>query len=62
MNTAIYITQNGAVIESGHTIAGIDPGSMWSCQFEESLIEPQRVLLDVNPGVDYAAGRTSPIT
>ena len=57
-NTAIYIAQNGAVIESGHTIAGVDPGSMWSCQFEESLIEPKRVLLDINPGVDFAAGQT----
>ncbi|PSB56772.1 DUF4261 domain-containing protein [Chamaesiphon polymorphus] len=57
-NTAIYIAQNGAVIESGHTIAGVAPGSRWSCQFEESLVEPQRVLLDVNPGADFAAGRT----
>jgi Domain of unknown function (DUF4261) len=56
-NTAIYIAQNGAVIESGHTIAGVDPGSKWLCQFEESLIEPKRVLLDVNPGLDFAAGR-----
>jgi Domain of unknown function (DUF4261) len=56
-NTAIYIAQNGAVIASGHTIAGVDPGSRWYCQFEESLIEPKRVLLDVNPGVDFAAGR-----
>jgi Domain of unknown function (DUF4261) len=51
-NTAIYIAQNGAVIESGHTIAGIEPGSKWSCQFERSLIEPQRVLLDLNPDKD----------
>jgi Domain of unknown function (DUF4261) len=57
VNMAIYITENGAVIESGHTIPGVDPGSMWSCQFEESLTEPKRVLLDVNPGVDFAAGR-----
>lgn len=58
VNTAVYITQNGAVIESGQTIAGVDPDSRWSCQFEESLLEPKRVLLDVNPGLRFAAGRT----
>jgi hypothetical protein len=50
-NTAVHITENGAVIESGNTVAGIDPDSQWSCQFEESLIEPKRVLLALNPSL-----------
>jgi hypothetical protein len=58
VDTAVYITENGAVIVSGQTIAGIEPGSKWSCQFEDSLIEPQRILLDLNPGADFAAGRS----
>lgn len=58
-NTAVYIAENGAVIESGQTVAGIDANSRWSCQFEESLIEPKRVLLDLNPGFECAAGRTT---
>lgn len=55
-NTAIYIFENGAVIESGNTIAGIKPDSKWVCQFEDSLLEPKRELLDLNPGFPYASG------
>lgn len=55
-NTAIYIAENGAAIESGHTIAGTTPESKWQCQFEDSLLDPKRELLDLNPGSPYAAG------
>ncbi len=55
-NTAIYIAENGAVIESGHTIVGLTPESKWRCQFENSLLDPKRELLDLNPGSPYAAG------
>lgn len=55
-NTALYIFDNGPVIESGQTVAGIDPDSKWSCQFEESLLEPKREVLDLNPGSPHAAG------
>lgn len=55
-NTALYIAENGAVIESGHTITGTTPESKWKCQFENSLLEPKRVLLDLNPGSPFAAG------
>ena len=55
-NTAVYIFENGSVIESGNTIAGIEPDSKWVCQFENSLLEPQRELLDLNPGFPYASG------
>lgn len=55
-NSAIYIFENGPVIESGQTITGIEDNSMWLCQFEESLLEPARMVLDLNPGSPYAAG------
>ncbi len=55
-NTAYYIYENGPVIESGNTIAGIEPDSKWRCQFEESILDPKREILDVNPGAPYAAG------
>jgi hypothetical protein len=55
-NTGLYIFENGSVIESGQTIAGTEPESKWACQFEESLLEPKRELLDINPGAPYAAG------
>jgi hypothetical protein len=56
-NTAVYIFEKGSVIESGQTVAGIDPNSKWRCQFENSLIEPKREVLDLNPGKPHAAGQ-----
>jgi hypothetical protein len=55
-NTGVYIFEKGPVIESGQTVAGIEPNSKWHCQFEASLLEPKRELLDLNPGKPYAAG------
>jgi hypothetical protein len=55
-NTGLYLFQNGDVIEDGHTIGGIRPNDKWICQHEDSLIGPERVVLDVNPGHPFAAG------
>jgi hypothetical protein len=55
-NTGLYIFQNDAVIESGHTVMGIEPESRWGCQFEDSLLDPKREVLDLNPGNQFAAG------
>jgi len=55
-NTAQYIFENGPVIDSGQTVAGTVPDSKWGCQFEQSLVEPKREILDLNPGAPYAAG------
>jgi hypothetical protein len=56
-NTAVYIFQKGPVIESGQTVAGIEPDSRWRCQFENALLEPKREVLDLNPGKPHAAGK-----
>lgn len=55
-NTAVYIFENGAVIESGNTVAGIEDGAKWVCQFENALVPPEREVLDLNPGSPHAAG------
>lgn len=55
-NTAFYIFEKGPVIESGHTIAGIEPESRWRCQFEAALLPPGRDVLDLDPGPPFAAG------
>jgi len=59
-NTAIYLVEQGPVIESGHTVQGIEPGSKWLCQEEDALIGPERTVLDLNPGPPYAAGDRGP--
>ncbi|MCO6047794.1 DUF4261 domain-containing protein [Aeoliella sp. ICT_H6.2] len=56
-NTAMYVFEKGLVLESGHTVEGIEPGSKWRCQFENALVPPERQVLDLNPGAPYAAGR-----
>lgn len=58
-NTALYIFENGPVIESGNTVAGVDEDAKWICQFEDSLLEPKREVLDLDPGAPFAAGNRS---
>jgi hypothetical protein len=55
-NIAAYLLQSGDVIEDGHTVPGIAPDSKWRCQHEMSLVKPERLVLDINPGAPYAAG------
>lgn len=59
-NTALYIFEHGPVIESGQTISGIEPDSRWQCQFEQSILEPDRDVLDLDPGPPWAAGDRPP--
>lgn len=60
-NTASYLFQNDVPIESGETIDGLADGQMsrdvqWRCQYEHSLVQPVRDVMDICPG-EYAAGR-----
>ncbi|MFN8395414.1 MAG: DUF4261 domain-containing protein [Bacteroidia bacterium] len=54
--TGHYIFEHGDVIQDGHTLSGWDPEQRWVCQHEASLIEPTRLVLDINPGPPFAAG------
>ena len=59
-NIASYIfTANAPVKKNGETIDGIEGGKMsrarWRCQYEESLIQPVREVMDICPD-EYASG------
>lgn len=54
-NTAIYQFENNVPIQSGNTIEGTTPGCKWRCQYERSLIQPARDVLDIAMG-EHAAG------
>ena len=59
-NLLSYIYENNNPIESGNTVDGIKNGEMsvdvqWTVQYEDSLVQPIREVLDVNMG-EYAAG------
>ena len=59
-NVLSYIYDNDNPIEDGNTIAGITDGNMdsdikWKVQYEDSLIQPIREVIDINTG-EYASG------
>lgn len=58
-NLAAYLFERGDVIEDGHTVEGATPGSKWRCRYEDALVPPARVVLDLDPGSRFAAGGRS---
>ena len=59
-NLASYILDNDNPIMDNETINGVLDGNMsrdvqWKCQYEDSLIQPKRIVLDINMG-QYASG------
>lgn len=55
--TARYVFDSGDVIADGHTISGPDGEGRFVCRREQSLLEPSRLVLDVDLGDPYAAGQ-----
>jgi hypothetical protein len=55
--TALYVFDSGDVIADGNTISGLDGDERYVCRREPSLIEPSRLVLDVDLGDPFAAGR-----
>lgn len=58
--TAVYLFDTGDVIEDGNTISGTDGEGHYRCRREASLLDPARLVLDVDLGAPYAAGRRDP--
>ncbi|HLL62757.1 MAG TPA: DUF4261 domain-containing protein [Propionibacteriaceae bacterium] len=54
--TALYVFDAGDVIADGNTISGPDGEGRYVCRRETSLLEPSRLVLDVDLGDPYAAG------
>ena len=46
-NTAVYLIQNGDVIEDGHTLDSIDGQEKWPCQHEDALVGPEREVVEI---------------
>ncbi|MEO0507676.1 MAG: DUF4261 domain-containing protein [Bacteroidota bacterium] len=49
-NYGSYIYDEGVVIENGNTIQGIEENQKWKCYFKESLIEPKRIIIEIENG------------
>jgi hypothetical protein len=54
--TGVYVFDAGDVIEDGNTISGTDGEGRYACYREASLLDPARLVLDVDLGDPYAAG------
>jgi hypothetical protein len=52
----LYVFEHGDVIHDGDTIEGMEPGAKWRCRQEAALILPGRLVIDLDPGEEYAAG------
>jgi len=50
--------ERGPVILSGSKVAGAE-GESWTAQFEDSIADPPRGVIDLNPGKQFAAGERS---
>ena len=55
-----YIFEYDNIIDDGQTIVGLENGDMnpdikWKVQYEDSLIQPVRTVIDINMG-EYASG------
>lgn len=48
-NTSVYLVEQGDVIADGHTVAGIDGHSKWACKHLDALVEPERLVVDIDP-------------
>ena len=60
-NVASYLLSSGNEINSGETVDGIKDGQMdssiqWECQYEDALIQPNRLVLDIDME-KYASGK-----
>jgi hypothetical protein len=56
-NYARYLYEHGDCINDGETIDGATPGTRWRCRHEMSLVPPERLVLDIDPGPPHAAGQ-----
>jgi hypothetical protein len=48
-NYAYYIYEQGDVIENGNTLEGIVSGTKWKCERQLSLVDHERIVIDVKP-------------
>lgn len=60
-NVLSYMFDNNCPFKSGETVDGIENGKMsqnvqWRCQFEDSLIQPVRPVMDVDMR-EFASGK-----
>ncbi|MCM3593410.1 DUF4261 domain-containing protein [Brevibacillus borstelensis] len=56
MNIGYYLFHQGDVIADGETV-GFSEDMRWRCEHQYALAAPHRVVIDIDPGEPYYAGR-----
>lgn len=51
-----YVFDNSDAADNLKEIKGISEGEIWKCEYEISLAEPERVVIDINPGKNFSGG------
>lgn len=54
-----YIFDNQDAADTLESIEGINEDDVWKCKHEVSIIKPERVVLDINPGNEFSGGNRS---
>jgi len=50
-----YIFDNQEVVDNMTIVEGISKEDKWKCRHEVALVEPERVVLDINPGKEFSS-------
>lgn len=50
INTGCYVIETAAVLETGHTVAGIRRTDKWRCRLGMALVAPEREVIDLDSG------------
>lgn len=56
--TGCYQYDNGTILGEGDTVQGPRGDDRWNCEHGVSLAEPERGVVDLDPGFPFAAGKT----
>jgi hypothetical protein len=46
---------SGADIRTGHTVQGLQPDQRWRVSHQQARVDPDRLVLDLDPGPDFNA-------
>lgn len=52
-----YLLERGPVVDSGHTVRGLEDDQLWLCQREQAMVGPEREVVDVQPHLPHAGGQ-----
>lgn len=59
---ALDVFEKGPKLQDGQAFPGINESQVWKCRYEEALLAPARMVIDIDPGIPYCAGLRYAVT